>query len=1068
MHQLIRASAGSGKTFRLSNHFLRQLFLGHAPETILATTFTRKAADEILGRVLMRLATAAQDETACQELARQLELPDISAADARTLLAEVTGQLHRMRVCTLDSFFQQVARSLTLELGLPPGWSIIDDHTDANLRQQAIDAVLAQQLPKDSQRLMQMLAKGRSKRSVRDLIDETVSNFHELFLLTDRPAWQRIPEPRRLTNEAIEQALSAACECDLPTRKNAADTRIADIERFRAADWETFLTKGFAKPVFDGSGTWYGKPLPADLAAAYEQLVAHAKAEILDAVRRQTDATYHLIERFDREYTRLRSEHGWMRFNDVTRTLARSRGAADGHRMNFRLDSSIRHLLLDEFQDTSPDQWAVLKRLALNITGQKDGSTFFCVGDPKQAIYGWRGGVAEILDAVEDAVADIQPVSLDESRRSAPAVIETVNRVFRHVVDHTNLDDCGVPIQQWSNAFPDHTTAKGDAPGFAQLRTSPAFGSEPAEDAGDTFCQWAAKQIQHLHEQVPAAGIGVLTRRRSTVARLVHELTLLGVAASEEGGTAPTDSPAVLAIMSLLKLASHPGCEVSRFHVATSPLADVAGLHSWDDDAAAADAAAVIRARLTDDGYGRTLQWLTEAVRPFCSQRDVLRLRQIVIEGWRFDQSPSLNPAEFIRYLESSRLSKSEAASVRVMTVHQSKGLEFDIVVLPELQGTLFRPRAAAVGGPGGDQPVDSVCLWRSKDLRPLLPFPLQQAFDQTIRRDVSESLCLLYVALTRARHALHMLVEPHNKGKPPRTFSGLLMAALSHDQQSGQNEVLYETGDEYWFNSVPELQRAARTAVKHTMPAVQAVRMKPMPEGRVRGLRREAPSRHEPHRLYLPIAPLTADEQKSDDQQQATVVPTRVDPRIRGTLIHAWFECVQWLDEQPPPAELRLREIAAGLAVPEPVVDELLPQFDHMLQLPNVRTALSRSNALRSATFVRHASGSDAELRVENERPFVLRREGAIVQGTIDRLVLLVRKGRPVAAEILDFKTDRLTGDAASWTNDRLEYYRPQLAAYREAVSQCFRVDELSIATRLILLEADAVVTVDVAHSRS
>ena len=193
MYKLIRASAGSGKTFQLSGHFLRELFLGHAPETILATTFTRKAAGEILGRVLLRMALAAEDADECRRLADFLAPAEVTQQRAKELLVSVTSQLHRMRVCTLDSFFQQVARSLTLELGLPPGWGIIDDHVDRELRQQATDAVLAQQMPRDVQRLMQMLAKGHSKRSVRDLIDDTVSKYHELFLLTESEAWHKIP-----------------------------------------------------------------------------------------------------------------------------------------------------------------------------------------------------------------------------------------------------------------------------------------------------------------------------------------------------------------------------------------------------------------------------------------------------------------------------------------------------------------------------------------------------------------------------------------------------------------------------------------------------------------------------------------------------------------------------------------------------------------------------------------------------------------------------------------------------------------------------------------------------------
>ncbi|MFM8728372.1 MAG: UvrD-helicase domain-containing protein, partial [Planctomycetaceae bacterium] len=176
MNELIRASAGSGKTYQLSSHFLRRLFQGQRPDSILATTFTRKAAGEILGRVLLRLAEAALSEEQAAQLQAALNAGTISRAIALKMLADLTRSLHRLRICTLDSFFQQAARGLTLELGLTPGWTIVDPHDDARLREQAIDAVLAQQLPQDAQQLMQMLAKGKHRRSVRLLIDETVQN----------------------------------------------------------------------------------------------------------------------------------------------------------------------------------------------------------------------------------------------------------------------------------------------------------------------------------------------------------------------------------------------------------------------------------------------------------------------------------------------------------------------------------------------------------------------------------------------------------------------------------------------------------------------------------------------------------------------------------------------------------------------------------------------------------------------------------------------------------------------------------------------------------------------------
>jgi ATP-dependent helicase/nuclease subunit A len=1049
MHELIRASAGSGKTFQLSGHFLRQLFLGHPPETILATTFTRKAAGEILQRVLLRLANAAQDAEECALLAEFMKPAAVTQDKARALLVEITAQLHRMRVCTLDSFFQQVARSLTLELGLPPGWNIIDEHADRELREQAIDAVLSQQVPKDAQRLMQMLAKGRSKRSVRDLISDTVQQFHELYQLATPDAWQQIVVPGRLTRKEMEHA-QREVSAETPYNDTRAVKAIReDMERFSAGQWEAFIQKGIAAKVFNGETSYYRKELPGGLIEAYEQLLKHASAELLDSVARQNKATFSLIARFDREYSRLRAEHGWLGFGDVTRVLARANDTPSGSRINFRLDSALQHLLLDEFQDTSPDQWNVLRRLALAITQKDEQSSFFCVGDPKQAIYGWRGGVAEILDAVERTLPNINSRSLDQSRRSSKPVIDTVNAVFEHIHQHKNLRDYGKACFDWEQGFPTHSTVHDVMPGFAVLQTSPEF-EGLAEARRTPYYRWVACQIQDLHQQSPGAEIGVLTRKNATVARLVHELKQLGVHTSEEGGTAPTDSPAVLAVLSLLHLASHPGCQLSRFHVATSPLAGLVELSTWTDDKSAAQTAAEIRVRLMDDGYGPTLQWISDAVVSACNHRDILRLQQIVGVGWQFDQSPSLNPSDFVQLLENSRLSKSESASVRVMTVHQSKGLEFDIVVLPELDGSLFRTPNAAAGSASPDAAPDQVCVWRNKAVRSLLPASLQQAFRQTTSRDVSEALCLLYVALTRAAHALHMYIPPLSSSRTPASFAGVLLASLTDDQAAPPEQILYECGDGGWHHNVADMKVMSThaTSAEGKGRSVPRVSLAPLTERR-RGLRRETPSQHDSTRIVAPPVERLAD--------LATV-----DPRKRGTLIHAWFEEVEWLQDGPP-GERQLRQIAAELSVHETTVDELLPEFYNMLNQPNTSRLFTRPAQIELPVFrefEEQVRNGTAEIHAENERPFVLKRNGAIVQGIIDRLVVLRVKGRPVAADVVDFKTDKVTAETATWVSHKTRHYAVQLDQYRTAVQTCFGMESNAVSTRLALLEADVVVS--------
>jgi ATP-dependent exoDNAse (exonuclease V) beta subunit len=1054
-YQLIRASAGSGKTYGLSGHFLRQLFLNNPPESILATTFTRKAAGEILGRVLTRLAKGAESPAEATKLGQALDIADLTMERAQQQLASLTRNLHRLRVCTLDSYFQQAARSMTLELGLTPGWSILDQHLDEDLREQAIDAVLSQQLPEDAQNLMHMLAKGHSKRSVRVLIHDTVMNFHELFQQTSPEAWEQIPSGRRLTEEQRQELLQALRTAELPADRRAAAARDKDIQRFEGEQWSDFMLMGLATKVFSDDCRYYNKELSASLCAIYRKLLEHAGAEMLQQWSQQMKATYDLMTRFDQEYAKLRADQGWMRFGDVTRVLARS-AEASGDRLNFRLDSSLRNLLLDEFQDTSADQWTILKRLTESIVSQGSRGSIFCVGDGKQAIYGWRGGVAEILDAVAMAVPGIEERPLNQSRRSAPAIMETVNRVFKNLDRHGALNDFQDACHAWSARFPEHSTVHTELPGRVEFRTSPLWEGESADERRGPWYRWLAEQIRDQHLRTPGAIIGVLTRGNAPVARLVYELTLLGVPASEEGGTPPTDSPAVLAVMSALQLASHPASTVSRYHVYSSPLGSVIGLTNWEDNTLAAEVSESLRRQLLEDGYGQTLQKWARAVDADCSSRDRLRLSQIASEGWAFDELGSLDPCEFIRLLEVSRFQKSEPAPVRVMTVHQSKGLEFDIVVLPELDTPLFRHPSAAVTGPAPAAPPDRVCVWMNQDLRRLLPASLQQAFTDTMARGVAENLCVFYVAMTRARHALLLLSQPLKSRSLPATWGGILLATLTDKRQADESELLFETGDPEWSRNIPHFSTAA---ILHRRTAeVPKIRLAPPLAVRERGLPRRSPSKHD----HVPeaVRPQAATTRRSSAKRPVTS-ERRIDPRLRGIMFHAAFETVEWLlpEEKPDQAVLMqlLQKQVGEQELSNAELQQLIEQFLTALDVPAVRRIFDRNQLGGSpvlAPWCDAVRAGRATVSVHRERTFARIHEGALVQGTIDRLVLVRESGKVVAADVVDFKTDQLSGDPDEWQQQKVAFYAPQLHDYAAAVRYLTAVPELDVSTRLLLIE--------------
>ncbi len=274
--------------------------------------------------------------------------------------------------------------------------------------------------------------------------------------------------------------------------------------------------------------------------------------------------------------------------------------------------------------------------------------------------------------------------------------------------------------------------------------------------------------------------------------QLIHRLrSRHNLAASEEGGNPLVDSPAVQIILSALTLADHPGDTVARFHVAHSPLASSVGVLDHADDLTAHRAMARLRRQLIADGYGRTLYAWAQILSHQCDEHDLRRLEQLVALGYTFAERAGVRPSQFVTLVRETKVEDPTATQVRVMTVHQAKGLEFDMVVLPELDGRLKgKPPELAVGRPRPIDPVEVVCRLANDSVRALLPEKFQKIFEIWPREAIGESLCLLYVALTRAVHALHIVVAPttltKSGGKPPafpKTFAGILRSALVEGQ---------------------------------------------------------------------------------------------------------------------------------------------------------------------------------------------------------------------------------------------------------------------------------------------
>ncbi|MCL2348341.1 MAG: UvrD-helicase domain-containing protein [Planctomycetaceae bacterium] len=872
---LIKASAGSGKTFQLSNRYLQLIFNEVRPETILATTFTRKAAGEILDRILERLAEAAFDDEKRLELSKhvlhaggdgQNSRSELSRHEILAMLARLMQNVHRLRVSTLDGFFQQIAGNLSLELGMPPGWLIMEEDERSPLLNEGIRLFLEQSGREKVVRLMHLLFKGETKsRVVREMI-ELVNGLMKVYEESEPGAWERLQPAKELSAGEIKRLAYSLSTAEIALTKKGApnmdmqkarDKDLAmireSLENGQPVDWETLGKNGLCPKVLDGTCHYKRADMPESLSAVYDQIVQQVRAAVINRLVVQTKAMGVLLREITVIVDGLKTQSRMFDFSDVTRRLAQTALDDKLLQVTYRLDADTQHLLLDEFQDTSPNQWQVLKPFAERVVAKKKNSTpaavsFFCVGDVKQAIYGWRGGVAEIFDAIENDLGKLDEEHLDTSYRSCKPVIDTVNEVFGSIAFNAAL--CGDSASQsfvdaavrWGKRFVVHQTKKSELQGYCSMRTS----SPPREkfDAeGNRIAPTSVERKQAhlrnvideiiaLHDKSPDSTIGVLTRTNDMIQNVIYGLRLRGIEASEEGGNSLDKSPAVELILSALSLADYPGNRVAWFHVAHSPLAETLGvtLDSLTTTSSEADTSWKkaemqivshrIRKRLLEEGYPNVIHdWVTKLA-PSCDDRDCGKLVQLIELACMFQKKSKVRTKPFIDFIRLKKVENPSESMLRVMSIHKSKGLQFDIVVLPELDVDLVGAKTPKVvaGREHATGPISTVLAYPARDIRAYLPVEYQKLVSEAETARIEESLCLLYVGMTRAVHELKMIVMPKAETSKKTvkktdsdetsdqtagfaaTMTGVLHAALAGSMPLTENTVLFEKGERDWI----------------------------------------------------------------------------------------------------------------------------------------------------------------------------------------------------------------------------------------------------------------------------
>lgn len=984
---LIRASAGSGKTYQLGNRVIGLVAGGVAPERIVALTFTRKAAGEFADAVLTKLAQAAAVPATAERLRRELHLPE---ADFGGALEQVVRSLPRFVLGTMDSFFAKVVRGFQYELGVTGGrFELLEGPQLAAARDGLLDTILGERLEHAGEdgffHAFRRAMVGREELRVAEGLRGFVNQWQGIYRERGGVEWgppslagaevadwearkHGLLDRVRAELEGIEftdKRQSAALGKMLETLANhtvgsgsfgTPASLLASVIDAVAAGGEGPLELRFYKP-FNLTGV-----AAAALRQAVELL---ARCELAAALAR-TRAVREVMAVYDGLCEQRLRRRGWLGFDDVKCLMGAWVGGEDARlrreAVDFRLGARYEHWLLDEFQDTSRADWLGLEPLIDEAASEGEGSVFV-VGDPKQAIYAWRGGEVGLFDEVKTRYGGnlvIEP--MDESWRSCPEVLALVNRVGGALATMRRLFGAAASADRWE--WKEHVAAE---PLQLPARRGEAR-VEVVEGGWEERLVRTAGLLDELGVGRRALTCGVLVRGNKQVREVADVLREAGFDVIEEGRREPArDHPVGVALARLLQWLADPANRFAREVVAMSPLAAVLLERfgpGWNE------AWAGLTARVAAVGMAVALDEVVAVERAGWSDFGRRRAGDLLAALAAMDAQGGVTLREAADRLARLEVSQSPGmAAVQVMTIHKAKGLGFDVVVLPDVP-TETIPQAQRFNLAAGETWLTQPPPKWARDLLPAM----RNAEDAWATDQRYEAMCLFYVALTRAKRGLYVLLEPPAKtrdaAKP--SLANWLEQALDADGSPG---TVYQSGAPDWLVEVPLLGPAAAARIPPQLATAPLRRVRVRPSGSPGG------------------------DPVGSPHPGGTTGGMRF-----GTAVHAAFESVGWLDDGAPD----LPQDEAGRLVAD------------LLSVPELREIFQKA-------------GETIELRREQPIDAIL--NGQWLSGVIDRLHLhRAPDGTVTRLEVLDFKTD-----AVEHEDELLARHQPQMQAYRDALALAY-----------------------------
>lgn len=824
MFQVLRSSAGAGKTHALVKHYLGLCMRSEDPgayRQVLALTFTNKAAQEMRDRAvryLRNLATQGAPDAAMQDVLHHLETLTALRGEALALRADrlLRHMLHHwseVAISTIDAFTQRVVRPFARELQLDHELRMSTDQE--GYLQQAVERLIALagedprvtdilgqaclQLLHDEQRwdperpLVQLSRELQNERSIKPL---------QRIAALDIADVRRISQQLRDQQQAFRAQVRSLGQEALTTLQNAGITA-ADLHqttrgihgffvKLAAFDTAAVELNSYARATVE-TGKWAGPRISAAANDALEAAVPRLEQcvqQALDllergyrdhllraAILRDLPATFALHE-LERQLEAAKQEDGIAFFSDLTRRVAEIVANEPVPFIHERMGERYLHFLIDEFQDTSLLQWTCLLPLVDNALA--NGGSALLVGDAKQAIYRWRNGevrlftelpklfgrTADPLDEEreETLIRHYAPLpALAHNRRSSPIIIGFNNELFG-VLAATLPQSLRVVYQA-------HEQLPGkERPGLVEVRV--LDGTKRGEERWDEVLLSVDESLQQaLADGARPGDVAVLVRTGAQGARIAQHLIEQGISVlSPDGLKVAVDRRVALVLDALRAIFLHDPAAAMRALYAQALVLhqDTGTVDPFLQRGAPFDALDELHRTLDPLPLNEQLDTLPEVLRyvhhrllpgappqaPFLALLDEAH-------GWSLDNAPDV-PA-FLRHWDRNGAARSTAPpddgnAVHVMTIHKAKGLEFPVVIVPEVTMRTGGPNTERIWvTPGSALPeLDAALVAYGSALRDAGVPELQQ--EEELRQ--LDDLNLLYVAFTRPVDRLYAFVR--------------------------------------------------------------------------------------------------------------------------------------------------------------------------------------------------------------------------------------------------------------------------------------------------------------------